>query len=151
MTKWWCVADPLHPAEQLAAHAFEARFLGQLADHGLRQRLPGLDPPAGDRPLPRPRAPPPPDQQEAIVDDDDGPDADLRPGVRRLRTIHARRWWTDDRPGDHAGRLEEVLRGPHAREAEAVDGDAAMARSAQATAASSRASPTPTPRASAST
>ena len=59
--------DALDPAEQLAAHALEARLLPQLPDHGLGQQLARLDPAAGHRPLPRRRAVAPPDQQQAVV------------------------------------------------------------------------------------
>ena len=47
------VVDALDPADERAAHALEAGLLAELAHDRLGQRLAGLDPAAGHRPLAR--------------------------------------------------------------------------------------------------
>ena len=72
------VADPLDPADELAAHAFEPGLFGELAHDGLGQQLARLDSPTGHRPEPRGGTVAAADQQQLLVLDDDGADADLR-------------------------------------------------------------------------
>ena len=63
---------PLHAAEQPSGLYHEARFLLHLPDQRFRIRLAWLDPPAGQRPQPRPRLMPALDQQQpslSVLDD----------------------------------------------------------------------------------
>ena len=69
---------------------------------------------------PPPRAVAPADQQQLLVLDDDGADAELG----ALHGHHGSESVDDDRPGDHAGRLEEVLGLPVARQHDRVDPEA---------------------------
>ena len=104
ITKWCVVVDALGPAEQRAADALEAGLLAELADDRLGQRLAGLDPPAGHRPLALRRAAAPADEEQPVVVDDDGADADDR---ARAVTTAAR--CTTMARATSPKRLEEVL------------------------------------------
>src|SRR5690606_463973 len=132
------LADPLDPAQQVAAGDGQAGLLGHLADHGVDDRLPRLDPPTRHRPGARTRAPAPTHQEQATVTDDDGAHAQLGPHGSGRWTRIARATMPADSKKFLVSRMPGRARLSMPVQPRSV---------AQAMAASSSASPTPTPRA----
>src|SRR5690606_18971706 len=81
------VGDLFAPADEVAAEAVDAGLLTQLAEDRGGEGLAGLDPTAGDRPLPRRGPVTPAHHQQVLVVDHDGAHAHLggaRDGSRVL-------------------------------------------------------------------